>query len=125
MAGFCFQPQQPTTLGDRPWSKNPNGPLQLRIANQMKQGPLEQQGEGGLPSLLQPWVPRMSSAPSDLESSSGDGRPIGNLQLRVATANEASLGRQIEKRPNGGGVLLFHRTRDPWKGIRRPVYPTF
>ena len=80
MVGFSFQPQQPTTLGDRPWSKNPNGPLQLRIANLMKPGPLEQ-GEGGLPSLLQPWVPRMSSEPFDQESSSGDGWPIGNLQL--------------------------------------------
>ena len=106
VAGFSFQPQQPTNLGDRPWSKNPNRPLQLRIANLMKPGPLEQ-GEGGLPSLLQPWVPRMSSAPFDQESSSGDGWPIGKLQLRVATANEASLRRQIEKRPKGGAFCGF------------------
>jgi hypothetical protein len=95
VAGFCFQPQQPTTLGDRPWSKNPNGPLQLRIANLMKPGPLEQQGEGGLPSLLQPWMPRMCH-PHHLtwnlhQAMAGRsmGWPIGNLQLRVATANEA------------------------------------
>ena len=56
--------QQPNNHNNQqPWATGLGqrirvGPLQLRIANLMKLGPLEQQGEGGLPSLPQPWVPR-------------------------------------------------------------------
>jgi hypothetical protein len=65
-AGFCLQPHN----RGRPALVKVvrKGPLQLRIANLTKAGTLERRGEGGLPSLLQPWVPRTSSAPSDLES---------------------------------------------------------
>jgi hypothetical protein len=98
-ARFCLQAQQrwATGLGH----SNPNGPLQLRIANLSKAGTLERQGEVGLPSLLRPWVPRKFPAASDLESSRGRGRPLGHLRLQVAIANEASLCEQFEMRPKG------------------------
>jgi hypothetical protein len=63
--------------GDRHWSIR-KGLLQLRIANLTKAGPRQRRGEGGVPSLLRPGVPTMSSAPSDLEFIS---HPAGRLTI--------------------------------------------
>ena len=54
------------------------GLLQLRIANLTKAGPRQRRAEGGVPSLLRPWVPIMSSVPSDLEFTS---HPAGRLTI--------------------------------------------